>query len=205
MSRPLSVRSPLSDARPNAPPRFARSGQMVECLRQEMLYSDKRARDLLFAAIEQLVAERPPMMVLQLTREAALRARRLSEISGFELENWGTVSRAVMKASIMAEALLTPEGEPVPIGIGSQASLVGGLREDYRDLTEAFLLGFLIRRLGDVTTKDHTALAHALFRQFDPRIRREDLEDRVVILLARLADRVALTGEAYEFHAFGQV
>src|SRR5688572_1934597 len=81
---------------PNAPPRFARSGQMVECLRQEMLYSDKRARDLLFVAIEQLVAERPPMMVLQLTRESALRARRLSERSGFELENWSTVSRAVM-------------------------------------------------------------------------------------------------------------
>ncbi len=86
---------------------------------------------------------------------------------------------------------------PAASRTSAQASTVGALREGFRELSEAFLLEFLIRRLGDVTTRDHTALAHALFRQFDPRVRRGDLEDRVVILLARLSDRIALSGDAY--------
>ncbi len=54
------------------------------------------------------------------------------------------------------------------------------------------MLEFLIRTLGDVTTRDHRALAHALFRQFDRSIPMEDFEDRVAILLATLAGRVTL-------------
>jgi hypothetical protein len=55
----------------------------------------------------------------------------------------------------------------------------------------------LIERLGDVGTRDHMALAHALFRQFDRGVPMEDLEDRVVILLAQLAQHVELAGERY--------
>jgi NhaP-type Na+/H+ or K+/H+ antiporter len=102
-----------------------------------------------------------------------------------------------MRALLMAEALLTLDGTAIPMGITAQAAVVGGMRDDYCDVTEAFLLEFIIRRLGDVTTRDHTALAHALFRQFDPRVSRDELEDRVVILLARLADHVVLLGDAY--------
>jgi len=178
-------------------PRFARSGQMVECLRRELLYSEKRPRDLLFGAIDELIATRPAMIVSQLTREAALLARKTAEESGFDFENWETTSKAVMRAMLMAETLLTVEGTTISPGITAQAALVGGVREEYRDLTEAFLLEFIIRRLDDVTTRDHTALAHALFRQFDPRVSRDELEDRVVILLARLADRIVLLGDAY--------
>ena len=185
----------------NSMPKFARSGQMVDILRKEWIYSEKRPRDVLFNAIEQVLATRPPMMVSQLAREAARLARQLSSESGFEFENWDAVSKAVVKMLLMARALETPEGDVITFDIAAQASLVGALREDYRDLSEAFLLEFLIRRLGDVTTKDHTALAHALFRQFDVRIRLEDLEDRVVVLLARLAERVVLSNDAYELRS----
>ncbi len=183
--------------RPVTTPRFARSRQMIECLRKEMLYSEKRPRDILFNAIELLVEDRPPMMVSQLGRESALRARLLAADLGFEFENWDLVSKAVMKTLLLAGTLLTPAGEPIPLGITAQASTVGALREGFREQSEAFLLEFLIRRLDDVTTRDHTALAHALFRQFDPRVQRGDLEDRVVILLARLSDRIVLSGDAY--------
>jgi hypothetical protein len=184
-------------SRPAGSPKFARSRQMVECLRKDMLYSEKRPRDLLFSSIERLIDERPPMMMSQLCRESALHARRLSADAGFEFENWEPVSKAVMKTLLMAGALLGPSGDTIAFDIAAQASTVGALRAGHRDLAEAFLLEFLIRQLGDVTTRDHTALAHALFRQFDPSIRREDFEDRVVILLARLSDRVVLSGNAY--------
>ena len=98
---------------------------------------------------------------------------------------------------LSAGALLTPDGEPIVPGITAQATPVGALMDRSRDVTEAFLLQVLIERLGDVTTRDHTALAHALFRQFDRAVPLEDLEDRVVILLARLADEVELAGDVY--------
>ena len=78
-------------------------------------------------------------------------------------------------------------------GIASEAIEVKALQPDFRDRTESFLLGFIIRELGDVSTRDHTALAHALFRQFDTSVSVEEMEDRVAILLARLAHTVALT------------
>ncbi len=54
------------------------------------------------------------------------------------------------------------------------------------------MIEFLIAKLGNISIRDHRALAHALFRQFDPSVSMEDLEDRVVLLLATLAGRVCL-------------
>lgn len=181
------------------PPRFVRSGKMVDCLRREGLYSEKRARDFLFSAIESSLSEpcRGPMIVSRLTREAAQRARESADQAGFEFDHWSIASRAVLKAMLSAGALLVEDGSPIPLGITAQATPVAALHDRYQDLTEAFLLECVIRGMGDVTMRDHTALAHALFRQFDPNVRIEDLEDRVVILLANLADRVDLRDEAY--------
>jgi hypothetical protein len=97
---------------------------------------------------------------------------------------------------IGAEVLLTPDGRPIRSDITAQATPVAVVRDEFEDLTEAFLLERLIQRL-DVTTRDHRALAHVLFRQFDRSVPLADLEDRVVMLLARLADRVELQGDRY--------
>jgi hypothetical protein len=81
---------------------------MIDSLRKEWLYSEKRPRDLLFTAIERLIRERPPMMVSQLGREAALLARQLSAEIGIEFENWDAAARAVMKTLMMAGASPAP-------------------------------------------------------------------------------------------------
>jgi hypothetical protein len=184
------------------PSRFSRSRQMGDCLRKELLYSEKRPRDILFRAIEQIVSETsaegtPPKILSRLTRDAAARARQQAGESRFEFDHWETASKAVVKAMLGAGALLTSAGEPIPPGITAQATPVAALKDRYQDLTEAFLLQVLIDRLGDVTTRDHTALAHALFRQFDRGVPLEDPEDRVVILLAQLAGVVELADEVY--------
>src|SRR5437868_13386816 len=61
----------------DASPRFIRSRQMRDCLRNELLYSEKRPRDILFRAIDQIVAEAAlrgePKIVSRVTREAAAR------------------------------------------------------------------------------------------------------------------------------------
>lgn len=184
-------------------PRFVRSGQMVNALRHELLYSEKRARDTLFTVIEKLLSDRADgtMIVARLTREASGIARAEGDRAGYDYSHWDNAAKAVVKALLCSSSLLAPDGEPIPFDITAHAAPVGGLRDDYRDRTEAFLLEVLLRRLGDVTMRDHTALAHALFRQFDRNVPVHDLEDRVAILLARLADRVALEGQTYVVRA----
>jgi hypothetical protein len=187
---------------PSRAPRFSRSAQMVSCLRGHMLYSEKRARDMLFTAIECLLADRQyeAMMVARLTREASVKASLDAERVGYAFSNWNNAGKAVVNALISSSSLLDPAGQPIPFGVTANAAPVGSLREGYRDRTEAFLLEFLLRRLGDVTLRDHTALAHALFRQFDRSVPIDDLEDRVAILLALLADRMCLDGDRYVAH-----
>jgi len=197
-SIPTAAPAPPAAQAPSS--RFSRSRQMGDCLRKELLYSEKRPRDILFREIERLVCEGgddEPKILSRLTREAAARARHHAEETGFEFALWETASKAVVKAMLWAGVLLRPDGRPIEPGITAPATPVAALEDRYQDITEAFLLRFLIDRLGDVTTRDHTALAHALFRQFDRGVPLEDLEDRVVILLAQLATHVELRGEVY--------
>ena len=174
--------------------RFLRSKQMVNTLRQDFIYSEKRSRDMLFLEFERVLREGGSRVtVSRLTREAAIRARNRAQLEGYELSNWDTAARATMNAMLRASVILAEDGYPLPLTIAAQAAPVYGLADRFRDHTEAYLLEFLIRKLGDVTVRDHTALTHALFRQFDRNISMEDFEDRVVILLAGLSDRVVLT------------
>jgi hypothetical protein len=174
----------------------ARSLQMINCLRDCFIYSEKRARDIVFSSLEDLVrgngAGTKRLILSRLMREAANEARREALRIGFEFSNWDTASKAVINAMLAAGVLLTDNGARVPVGIAALGTAIAGLKEGFRDLTEAYLIEFLIRNLGDVSTRDHRALAHALFRQFDRSIPMEDLEDRVAILLATLDGRVTL-------------
>ena len=181
----------------------ARSLQMINCLRDRFLYSEKRARDMVFQSLENILKENPPgsrhLILSRLSREAASEARHEAQRIGFEFSNWDTASKAVINAMLAAGVLLTDNNTRIPAGIAALGTKIAGLKPGYRDQTEAYLLEFLIRTLGDVTTRDHRALAHALFRQFDRTIPMEDFEDRVAILLATLAGRVKLRDDgAYE-------
>ena len=178
---------PVAEAR-----RYPRSRQMIDCLKEHFIYSEKRARDFLFRAIEDLVSAEGPIMVSRLTREAASRAREHGRGEGYEFAAWETAAKAVVNSMLVAGVLRTHAGNMIRPGIAAQATAVTALQDGYRDTTESYLLEFLVIKLGDVTTRDHTALAHALFRQFDPNVPMQDLEDRVVVLLAGLEGRIVL-------------
>jgi hypothetical protein len=187
-----------SNRNPNGP---SRSKQMIHTLRQEFVYSEKRARDMIFQEIEAaLRASGSSLMISRLTREAAARARARAQVVRYDLSNWDTAAKATMNAMLGAGVLLARDGNAIPLTIGAQAAEVANLATGYRDITEAYLLEVLIRRLGNVTARDQTALAHALFRQFDRAVAMEDMEDRVAWLLASLENRVAVT-EAGAYYA----
>ena len=185
--------------RPPGQPRSSRSRQMIQLLRQEFVYAEKRVRDILFEEIDAaLGASDSPPIVSKLARDAASRGRARSQEAGFEFQNWDTASKATINAMLGARALLTLDGRPIPLTVAAQATPVAGLVPGFRDVTESHLLELLIGKLGDITARDHVALAHALFRQFDKSVAMEDMEDRVAHLLAGLAGRVTVTrGGAY--------
>jgi hypothetical protein len=193
----MFFRMPPETTPPDSSPRFARSAEMVACLRRALLYSEKRPRDRLFDAIEAVVGRSAVLTVLRLTRASAAAAGAAAQRSGFAFGNWDVASRAVVNAMLGAGVLLDGAGRPILPGVAAPAAIVDRLGPDHRDRTEAFLLEFLIRSLGDVTVRDHTALAHALFRQFDKTVSRDEMEHRVVFLLARLSDRLELSQETY--------
>src|SRR6476646_7770959 len=81
---------------------FARSREMADCLRKELLYSEKRPRDTVFVAIEALLAEQERTgehrILSRLTREAAARAERAA--AGTAAVRWDITSRTVVKAMV---------------------------------------------------------------------------------------------------------
>jgi hypothetical protein len=173
--------------------RFSRSAQMIERLRRESLYAEKRVRDRVFAALETALAKSPtPPLLSRLVRDAANQARREANRDAFASSNWEIAARAVGSAMLGARAFLTENGAPLEPGVRAQATTVGGLQPDFRDRTEAFLLEFLIARLGNISTRDHVALGLALFRQLDVRVPLADLENRIATLLASLHGRITL-------------
>jgi hypothetical protein len=173
---------------------YARSAQMASVLRTSFLYSEKRARDCVFAATETvLVTAAPPPTLATLIRSTLQAARDHARLIQYELLNSETVTRAVFNAMLRADVLLSVEGKSIRVDLRAYATRVRSLAPDFRTQTEAFLLEFLIGSLGDVGTRDHLALAHVLFRQFDPNVPVTDLEDRLVTLLAAMDDRIQLS------------
>ncbi|MEO8658534.1 MAG: hypothetical protein ABI693_08695 [Bryobacteraceae bacterium] len=183
--------------------RVTRSSQMVNCLREHFIYSEKRPRDLLFRVVEQTVAaanaEGSPLILYRLTRRAAEVAEKEAAQKGLECSSWEVASKAVANAMLQAGVFVAQDGTPIRSGIAAQAATIAGLKERFEDLTEAYLLEVLVRNVRDVSMRDHKALAHALFRQFDQNVPMEDMEDRVVLLMATLAHNIVLRSNgAYE-------
>ena len=173
---------------------YARSAQLASVLRTAFLYSEKRARDCVFAAAETvLMTAAPPPTLATLIRSTLQAARDRASLIQYELLNSETVTRAVFNAMLRADVLLDLEGSPILMDLRAYATRVRSLAPDFRIQTEAFLLEFLIGTLGNIGTRDHLALAHVLFRQFDPNVPVTDLEDQLVTLLAAMDERIELS------------
>lgn len=172
---------------------YARSAQMASALRTAFLYSEKRARDCVFAATETVLMTATAPTLATLIRSTLQAARDRAKLIQYDLLNSETVTRAVFNAMLRADVLLGADGNSIRADLRAYATRVKSLAPDFRIQTEAFLLEFLIGTLGDIGTRDHIALAHVLFRQFDPNVPVTDLEDRLVILLAAMDDRIQVS------------
>src|ERR1019366_2591729 len=101
--------------------RFSRSAQMIERLRRESLYTEKRVRDRLFGALESALAKSPtPPLVSRLVRDAANQVRREANRDAFAFSNWEIAARAVSNAMLGARTFLTESGLTLEPGVPKQ-------------------------------------------------------------------------------------
>jgi len=172
---------------------YARSAQMAAALRESFLYSEKRARDCVFVAVEATLRNSKSEPTLATLTRASLHAARIYATSiHYDLLNSEIVTRAVFNAMLRAGVLLGSDGQPIAAGLRAYATRVSALTPAFRDDTESFLIEYLIGALGDIGPSDHLALAHVLFRHFDAAVPMADLEDRLVTLLGAMSDRIDL-------------
>ena len=126
----------LNEGEPLAGSRSSRSGRMIHCLRESLLYSEKRPRDMLFEVIEGALeskgADETPLTVCRLTRVMADRVRLSAARSGFDFSNWHIASRAVMNAMIHAGVLLTDDDVGDPAGVAAQAARILRVKRGYK-------------------------------------------------------------------------
>ncbi len=170
---------------------------MIQCLRKNLLYSEKRVRDILFRAARQEMSwhlqNQSTVMLARLAREIESLGRQWGADAAVEVTNWHMPTKAVVNTMLRAGVLLAADHRPIPPGLSANAAAIAALAPDFETRSEVFLVEFLIRKLGDVTTRDHKAMAHALLRQFDPNVPMDDMEDHISVLISRLEGSVVLT------------
>lgn len=190
---------PAEPAKPVADKGQTRTASMVKVLKDHSIYSPKDIRDCLFHGIKQAFESSGgvPKSAGQLLREAAVFAQQEAAADGLTFQYWPAARGGVLQMMLRAGVLLDVDGNPVHSGIQARGTTVGSLKAQFEDECEAFLLSFVINELGDVTERDTTALAHALFKQSPKKASLDQLMDRVDELFNRFGDRISESDDGF--------
>jgi hypothetical protein len=132
-----------------------------------------------------------PLSASQLVRQVCSAAEQQAKADGVSFKFWYAASDASFEMLLHAGVLLDEHGKPIPPGIGSRGTKVHSIAPNFEDRCEMFLLEFLIKTLGNVTSHDRTALAHALFKVAPDKKSIFDMQDRVDELLVMLQGRIS--------------
>jgi hypothetical protein len=170
-----------------------RTDQMIQCLKQRRIYSPKTIRDYVFSALREATDQSSliPLSASQLNRQVCSNAESKAKGDGVVYDYWYAASDALLEMMLGAGVLLDGEKRPIRPGLQARGTKVHNVAPNFEDCCEMFLLEHLIKTLGDVSLRDRTALAHALFK-VDPKQKSIfDMQDRVDELLVKLQDRVS--------------
>ena len=169
-----------------------RTREIVDCLKARYIYSPKDIRDLFLAALSDIAPSltSQPLRVGELSRRALKRATELASAESITYQFWLPATDAIFQMFLAAGVLIGVDGRPLKPGIHSRAESVSLVDNDVRDKCEKFLLKYVIAKLGNVTQRDRTALAHALFKVSPKKKQLFDLLERVDELLSSLRNEV---------------
>jgi hypothetical protein len=179
-------------------PTYERSAQFRKRLTDLGIFCEKRERDLLMEATEQLL-KAAPMTISRLRRELPKTAKEIADQRGLCT---GTDFRRIVNfflKLLLVSGTLTCDGGIVKRDAGAEAASATGLVKNAIDAVETYLLEQILKK-SDVKDREHWQLAMAIFREFDPSISMDDKLDRIASLISNLSQRVILTEDGtYEY------
>jgi hypothetical protein len=170
-----------------------RTLEMIAALKHRRIYTGKQIRDYIFTALRSAM-EQPnliPLSTSQLVRQVCSAAEAQAKADGVSFTFWYAASDASFEMMLHAGVLLDENGKPIPSGIGSRGTKVHRIVPNFEDRCEVFLLEFLIKTLGNISSHDRTALAHSLFKVAPDKKSIYDMQDWVDELLVMLQDRIS--------------
>jgi len=164
---------------------------MIERLKELHLYSPKTIRDYIFNAISASAkALTAPILVTAFMRQAVNEAEKQAKSDGVDYLHWHAASDGVLNLLLGAGVFLDCDQEPIRPGLKARGTKLSAIADNFEDKSETHMLEQLILHVGDVTLRDRTPIAHALFK-VDPKKKSIfDIQDRVDELMALLADRL---------------
>ena len=195
---PTSSRVPaLSEAskpdhtqEPSKPGRL-RTLQIKQCLKDAHLYSPKDVRELFFEALREIAPNlsSAPMTAGRVLGKALKRAKEVAAAQNVSFQNWSHAADGMLNTALAAGVLLGHEGGI--LNPSARTEMVSAIDTVHLvDRCESFMLKYVIKALGDITVRDRTALAFALFKEAPSKTEVFEMQQRVDELLALLQGEV---------------
>lgn len=179
-------------------PTYERSAQFRKRLTDLGIFCEKRERDILMQATEQLL-KIGPMSLSKLRRELPKAANQIASERNLCL---GTEFRRIANfflKLLLVSGALTSDGGTIRRDASAEGTTATGLVEEARNVVESYLVEQILKK-SDVRDREHWQLALAVFREFDTSASIDDKLDRIASLIGGLSDRVVLTDDGtYEY------
>jgi hypothetical protein len=166
---------------------------MIKCLKDRYIYSPKDIRDLFFRAFNEISPSlaTEPLKAGAIAVAALNKAKEMALVEGIEYTYWPAAADAILEMMLAAGALERADGTTLKPSAHARAEKVSVIAPDFENRCEMFLLEFLVGKLGNVTVRDRTSLAHALLKVSPKEKQVFELQERVDELLLLLRDRMS--------------
>lgn len=165
-----------------------RTQEMIQVLKRKGIYSPKDIRDFIFEAVKRLIEEEHRQLTTtQLFREAMAAAEAAAKERGIQFPFWYAAAQGVKEMMLLAGVLRDTDGNAIRPGFQSRATQVSSLQREFVGECEGLLLKEVLNGLGNVTQRDATAIAHALFKEAPDKSTRDQMSERLDDLFAKMA------------------
>jgi hypothetical protein len=164
-----------------------RTQEMIGILKKAFVYSPSNIRRCVFVAIREMKATLQHKTVAQFLREVKDRAKAQADTAGINFSYWPTAMTAILEMLLFSESLVGPDGKPIKRGLQARGTILTAIAEDFETKCELFLLTFLIQHM-QLTNKDRTSIAHALFKEGKAEKTHDQLEEQLDRLFTLLGD-----------------
>jgi hypothetical protein len=164
-----------------------RTQEMIAVLKKAFVYSPSNIRHFVFGAMREIKGDLKNKTVAQFLREVKDCAKAKADAATINFTYWPTAMDAILEMLLLSQSLAGPDGKPIKRGLQARGTVLTAIAEDFETKCELFLLRFLIQHM-QLTNRDRTSIAHALFKEGKAEKAHDQLEEQLDRLFTLLGD-----------------